>query len=425
MSRAPLLLVLALLLGFPAEASPRRRRPVAARPTPQLSVEAWLQTNAFPIHTAELVPVTTDLEPLRAIAGEADVVALAEATHGTHEFHTIRIRMIDYLVRKLGFDVVIMEAPFPLLNRVNDYVQGRSGESPQAILDHAFELNYYFWDVREMHALFEWARAYNAQRGSAPLLEFAGNDTYDHRTAAQQVIDYLRPLDPSFAVEAEQDYACVFGASRSGCSARASRVLDQLRDRRVELERRSSHRAFGDATQNATVVVQYTSGGTYGARRDEFMASNTLWLRENRGHSRRAIVWAHQEHAGTTPIEWIDNQRSMGQHLETALGPEEYVVIGTTTRVGTYRQWEPRTGRTTTSTFTPATSTGYESLFARGGSNILLIPLQGAVPSWLEGPMTLHSAPANPSTSQTVTTSLPDKLDAIVYFETTTAALTN
>ena len=140
MNRLPFLVPILLLLFVStfAEAAPRRRT-VRAPAVPDLSPEAWLRLHAFPIQTTNLVPSTIDLEPLRAIVGGADIVALAEATHGTHEFHTIRIRMIDYLVRELGFDVVIMEAPFPLLNRVNEYVRGGT-ESPQSIIDHAFDL---------------------------------------------------------------------------------------------------------------------------------------------------------------------------------------------------------------------------------------------------------------------------------------------
>jgi erythromycin esterase len=416
----PLLVVL-LLVATVADGAPRRR--AARHPwTVDETPESWLRLHATPLASAEIVPFDDDLDPLLDIIGEADVVALGEATHGTHEFHTVRMRIIDFLVRERGFDVVVMEAPFPLLNRVNAYVQG-GDDSPRSIMLHAFSLGYYFWDVREIFDLLAWARNYNAQRGDAPPLVFAGADTYDQRAAASAVVDFLRSADPASAARIESDYSCVHTSGvGSFCQGIASEVVAELTRREAELTAQSSPSAFADALQNATVIEQYLTGGTIGTRRDEYLARNTLWLREHRGQSRRVIVWAHQEHVGMTDIEWQSGQVSMGGHLEAALG-EEYVVIGTATRTGSFLQWDR--GKLSTSVFQPATATGHESFFTRDGRSPLLIPLTGDVPQWLRETRTLQSAPANPTRTRTVTTSLPEKLDAIIYFETTTAARSN
>lgn len=417
---AALLLIVASVL----DAAPRRRA-VSHPADPEASPETWLRLNAFPLQTAELSPVRSDLEPLKRIVGDADVVALGEATHGTHEFHTIRIRMIDYLVREMGFDVVAMEAPFPILNRVNAYVQG-APESPRRIIADAWNLGYFFWDVQETLDLMEWARAYNAQRGERPVVEFAGFDTYDHKNAASAVVDYLRAVDATAASEAEVAYQCVVSnASSSFCGDDAAEVRTRLASRESELVAKTTARAFHDALQHATVVQQYLENGGHGAKRDEYLATNTLWIRDHRGASGRVIVWAHQAHVEKTPIEWIRNQPSMGQHLDRALG-DEYVMIGTATRTGSFLQWAPprndRPATVGTYAFPQATAGGYESLFARGGASILLVPVRGNVPSWLRATNTLQSAPANPSPAYTLTGSLPEMMDAVIYFETTTPA---
>ena len=76
MKRLPFLVPILLLLFVStfAEAAPRRRT-VRAPAVPDLSPEAWLRLHAFPIQTTNLVPSTIDLEPLRAIVGDADIVA--------------------------------------------------------------------------------------------------------------------------------------------------------------------------------------------------------------------------------------------------------------------------------------------------------------------------------------------------------------
>ena len=60
----------------------------------------YVQKNAAPITSLELGSSLTDLEPLAVIVGEARIVGMGEATHGTSEFTQVRARMLEYLVRE-------------------------------------------------------------------------------------------------------------------------------------------------------------------------------------------------------------------------------------------------------------------------------------------------------------------------------------
>jgi hypothetical protein len=48
-------------------------------------VMAWLKANALPLATAEPGSSFQDLEPFRAMIGNARIVSRGEATHGTRE----------------------------------------------------------------------------------------------------------------------------------------------------------------------------------------------------------------------------------------------------------------------------------------------------------------------------------------------------
>src|SRR5687768_12011554 len=160
MSPRAIALFLALTIALPTVAAPRRR--AVAKPVFDTStVRGWLEKNAHFLAATELTPYSYDLEPLRLMIGDATLVGLGDGSHGTHEFYTVKLRLIDYLVREMNFDVIAFEGAFPLFERINQYVQGSAGD-PRALLNEGNDrLLYFFWNVEEMLAVIEWAREYN------------------------------------------------------------------------------------------------------------------------------------------------------------------------------------------------------------------------------------------------------------------------
>src|SRR5499433_2764057 len=112
-------------------------------------VITWLKANAMPLATAEPGTGINDLEPLRPLIGDARVVALGEATHGTREFFQLKHRVIEYCVSQLGFTVIAFEADFGATLAVNDYVLRDNGNARDAASSMGF------WDTEEVAALIE------------------------------------------------------------------------------------------------------------------------------------------------------------------------------------------------------------------------------------------------------------------------------
>src|SRR2546430_15991557 len=69
--------------------------------------------------------------PLLERAGEARLVLLGEASHGTHEFYARRAELTKRLIRDHGFQAVVAEADWPDAHRVDRYAKGR-GADPDA-----------------------------------------------------------------------------------------------------------------------------------------------------------------------------------------------------------------------------------------------------------------------------------------------------
>src|ERR1043166_2261238 len=74
-----------------------KRRPASGE------VIAWIKANALPLASANPGSGFKDLEGLNDILGKARVLGIGEATHGTHEFVTLRHRVIEYGVRNPVF----------------------------------------------------------------------------------------------------------------------------------------------------------------------------------------------------------------------------------------------------------------------------------------------------------------------------------
>src|SRR5438552_15028309 len=80
---------------------------------------------------AAAIPLTggaADHGALLEVIGEARVVLLGEASHGTHEFYRERARITRRLIEEKGFGAVVVEADWPDAYRVNRFVRGLPGD---------------------------------------------------------------------------------------------------------------------------------------------------------------------------------------------------------------------------------------------------------------------------------------------------------
>ena len=88
-------------------------------------------------HAARWFSPTADgSAPLLDLIGDAHIVLIGEATHGTDEFYQIRADLTTALIRGKQFNIVAAEADWPDAYRVNRWVRHASTEaSPAAALD--------------------------------------------------------------------------------------------------------------------------------------------------------------------------------------------------------------------------------------------------------------------------------------------------
>ncbi|MGD8279149.1 MAG: erythromycin esterase family protein, partial [Gemmatimonadota bacterium] len=314
-----------------------------ARDSVAPEIVAWLRSSVHPFDTAEPGSGFEDLAFLRDMIGSARVVALGEATHGTHEFVRMKHRVLEFLVEEMGFNTFALEATWPESNRVNAFVHTGQGD-PLALLS-----GLYFWTCcpEEVLDMVLWMREHNRDPGNAPRVSFYGFDMQFPGMAIHNVLTFLDDVDPAAAAWVSGRYDCLtpfangpgegtsrvvlYGqqplAYRNACLADLEAVHDSVMAARDTWETASSTAAFARVARSARILVQFEvkeSARIPGAR-DLFMAENVGWLLDQAGPDAKIVLSAHNGHVADDP--YFDGGGSLGHHLRTRSG-DDLVIVG-------------------------------------------------------------------------------------------------
>ena len=71
-----------------------------------------------------LTGAASDYDALLELVGDARLVLIGEASHGTHEFYRERAEITKRLIKEKGFTAVAVEADWPAAYAINRYVRG-------------------------------------------------------------------------------------------------------------------------------------------------------------------------------------------------------------------------------------------------------------------------------------------------------------
>ena len=123
----------------------------------------WL---ARPLHDP------ADLDPLIERIGDARIVAIGEASHGTHEYYAWRAALTRRLIEERGFGVVAVEGDWPDCYRVNRSVQLRPGADvdPRDALDAFARWPAWMWANDDVVDFCRWLRRDDAAAAAAPRM---------------------------------------------------------------------------------------------------------------------------------------------------------------------------------------------------------------------------------------------------------------
>ncbi|HEU4559607.1 MAG TPA: erythromycin esterase family protein [Longimicrobium sp.] len=435
---------LALLLALALAACSGGDNPTIEPPNtddPPAEVTAWLKANAIPFNTPQAGNGFADLQKVKALVGDARVVSLGEATHGTREFFEMKHRMFEFLVREMGFTVFAIESEWAEAARLNHWVQTGEGD-PHKLLTGLY---FWTWRTQEVMDLIQWMRAYNADPANVKKVSFVGVDMQFPTLAMDTTVAFLRRADPAMATTAEERYACLRpysnntkGASPTPytsagpaaqleCAQKVRQVHDEIAANSARLAAATSPAEYAFSLQAARLVVQGEDGkaGRTSAGRDLFMAENAAWWLEQFGPGAKMVIWAHNGHVAT-------EQGWMGYHLRGKFGAAMRV-FGFSFYQGSFTAVNLDGGPFGTYSFGPAPPRSYEAWFHSAGIPRFILDLrlvQGdPAAGWLNGPLITRQVgcchrPSIANWGIRLNASLPAAYDAIIFFENTTASQT-
>ncbi|MCW2631154.1 MAG: Erythromycin esterase [Pseudonocardia sp.] len=297
-----------------------------------------------PARTAERAPTETDLIRSAAIptedgvassgvvldlVGDARIVLIGEASHGTHEFYAARAALTRRLIEEKGFSAVAVEADWPDAYRVNRYVRGDSSDATAEQALRGFErFPTWMWRNADVLDFVGWLRERNdrvgGERGGAG---FYGLDLYSLYRSIEEVVSYLDKVDPAAAARARERYACVdhhrgddgqtYGyAAAFGAGDECERqIVDQLVDLQRNAVRYSERDALAADEQFYTEMNARTIRDAAEYYRSMFSGRVSSWnlrdrhmvdtldaladhLSRRAGEPAKIVVWAHNSHLG-------------------------------------------------------------------------------------------------------------------------------
>lgn len=152
------------------------------------AVVDWIRTNAIPFKTSEHGQGFEDLQPLKKIIGNARIVALGEATHGTREFFQLKHRLLEFLNVEMGFTILAVETDMASAYPLGTYIRSGPGDARQLLRD-----SHWFYNQENL-SLVNWMK--EANKTEERHLEFAGIDMQVPGAAAAAVRQFVSKADP-------------------------------------------------------------------------------------------------------------------------------------------------------------------------------------------------------------------------------------
>lgn len=291
-----------------------------------------------------------DLDALLENIGDASVVMLGEASHGTHEYYTWRTAISKRLIEEKGFSFIAVEGDWPDCYKINRFVKGYNdaGTEVLEVLKNFDRWPTWMWANWEVAALADWLRAYNSPKSLNDKVGFYGLDVYSLWDSMREMVTYLEKEDPQTALAVKKAIQCFqpyeeneHAYARVSLTEHSCRdkVMALLKEVRSKAQHGDGDREAGFNTeQNALIAVNaekyYRSMMGFDNEswnvRDTHMMETLDRLMQFHGPTAKGIVWEHNTHIGDARATSMKGAGmvNIGQLARQQYGNEAVYLVG-------------------------------------------------------------------------------------------------
>lgn len=376
--------------------------------------------------------------------GDARIVFMGEATHGTSEFYRFRSALSRELILRKNFSIIALEADWPDARVLDSYVHSRVKEC--SVSNPFSRFPAWMWRNKEMQSFLVWLQSYNRNLQPEAGASVYGLDLFSMYSSIDTIVCHLEKVDPdagarrhfSCLTRWEDPLACGQHSLSSGyadCESAALKVLTDLLENRFEQEAEN----YFDTVQNARLVqnaeqyyrAMYRNSAESWNLRDRHMFGTLLQLLEHHGSSSRAIVWAHNSHCGNSAAT---EMKARGETNLGELGRDYFkdslYSIGFGTNHGTVAAASYWDGPVEIKKLRPAHPQSYEAMFHFTGRPAFLLPLRNAnrdsvveelLEPRLQRAIGVIYRPRTELSSHYFKSVLPRQFDEYIWFDETTS----
>jgi len=262
----------------------------------------------------------SDLDLLLEHIGDSHYVLLGEASHGTHEYYTWRMKITKRLIKEKDFSFIAVEGDWPDCYRVNRYVKNYSdaGKSARQVLSSFSRWPTWMWANWEMVVFAEWMKDYNKKLPANKRTGFYGLDVYSLYESLEAITGYLEKTDKDALLAAHKAIRCFEPYSEGEgqsytdatmlvphlCRDEVVLLLSKIRSRIAQYN--TDYENVFSTEQNAIIAVnaeKYYNSMIHGGPdswniRDRHMMETLDRLMNFHGKNSKCIVWAHNTHTG-------------------------------------------------------------------------------------------------------------------------------
>jgi erythromycin esterase-like protein len=301
-----------------------------------------------------------DLSAILEAVGDAKIVLLGEASHGTSEFYSVRAELSKRLIAEKGFSIIAVEGDWPPSRQVNKYIKGYE-DTKMTTIEALKAFNRWptwMWANKEVAQLVDWLKAHNDELDTSQKVGFYGIDLYSLFESIEEVVTYLVDADPTGEDyklaknvadcfegfnHSTEHYAMATAHFPESCTAQVEALLASIQANEqlypVEFEQRLNLKLNALVAHNAEKYYRtsFKSDSKSWNVRDEHMVEAINEIRKFHGENAKVIVWEHNTHIGDARATTMKDHGmiNVGQLIREQNNKEDVYAVGFGTHRGT------------------------------------------------------------------------------------------